>query len=47
MLDNKIDTLTSMRSKLSTQGSNQKKKTLKPMIYQGRQIGQDRNNDYN
>ena len=43
MLDNKIDKLTSMISKLSTQGSNQNR-PFKPKIYQGRKRGQGRNN---
>ena len=45
MLDNKIDILTSMVSKLSTQGSNQNRPS-KPKIYQGRKRGQGRNNYY-
>ena len=43
ILDNKIEKLTSMMSKLSTQGSNQNI-LFKPKIYQGRKRGQGRNN---
>ena len=45
MLDNKIDTLTSMMSKLSTQGSNQNR-PFNTKIYQGIKRGQGRNNYY-
>ena len=45
LLDDKIDNLTSMMSKLSTQGSNQSI-SFKPKIYQGRRRGQGRNNYY-
>ena len=45
MLDNKIDKLTSMISKLSTQGSNQNR-PFKHKIYQGKKRGQGRNNYY-
>ena len=43
MLDNKIDKLTSMMSKLLTQGTNQNR-PFKPRISQGRKRGQGRNN---
>ena len=45
MSDNKIDKLTSMMSKLSTQGSDQNK-PFKPKIYQERRTGQGGNNYY-
>ena len=41
-LDDKIDKLTSMMSKLTAQGSNQNK-PFKPKIYQGKRRGQTRN----
>ena len=41
-LDDKIDKLTSMMSKLTAQGSNQNKQ-FKPKIYQGKRKGQIRN----
>ena len=43
VLDNKIDKLSSMMSKLSAQGSSQNR-PLKPKNYQGRKRGQGRNN---
>ena len=43
MLDNKIDELIFMMSKLSTQGSNQSR-AFKPKMYQGRRRGQGKNN---
>ena len=43
MFSNKIDKLTSMMSKLSSQGSN-KNRPFKSKIYQGRKRGQGRNN---
>ena len=42
-LDDKIDKLTSMMSKMSTQGSNQIR-PFKPKIYQGKMTGQGRIN---
>ena len=42
-LDDKIDKLTSMMSKLSVQGSNQNR-PFKPTIYQGKRRRQGRNN---
>ena len=41
-IDDKIDTLTSMMSKLAAQGNNQNKQ-FKPNIYQGKRRGQTRN----
>ena len=41
-LDDKINKLTSMMSKLTAQGSNQNK-LFKPKIYQGKRRGQTRN----
>ena len=41
-LDDKIDKLTSMTSKLTAQGNN-KNKQFKPKIYQGKRRGQTRN----